>query len=223
LRPGTPLPDSIFNDDQDALVAGFENLKWHITNVKQYQVPTVVAINRFPQDSAQELDALKQMITDFDPSVSVEVSEAFGQGGEGATQLAHAVVKACQKQSGFKPLYHSEQSLEEKLMAVAEVGYGAASITLSPLAKKQLAEFKLHGYNDLSVCLAKTPLSISTEAHVKGAPIQFDVPVRELKLCAGAGFIYALCGNVMTMPGLPDKPAFMSLDIDSNGNIVGLS
>ncbi|UXA00130.1 formate--tetrahydrofolate ligase [Vibrio splendidus] len=223
LRPGTPLPDSIFNDDQDALVAGFENLKWHINNVKQYQVPAVVAINRFPQDSTQELDALKQMITDFDPSVSVEVSEAFGQGGEGATQLAHAVVKACQKETEFKPLYHSEQSLEEKLMAVAEVGYGAASISLSPLAKQQLAEFKVHGYSDLSVCLAKTPLSISTEAHVKGAPTQFDVPVRELKLCAGAGFIYALCGNVMTMPGLPDKPAFMSLDIDSNGNIVGLS
>ncbi|CAK2640157.1 Formate--tetrahydrofolate ligase [Vibrio crassostreae] len=223
LRPGTPLPDSIFNDDQDALVAGFENLKWHITNVKQYQVPTVVAINQFPQDSAQELDALKQMITNFDPSVSVEVSEAFGQGGEGTTQLARAVVKACQKESEFEPLYHSEQTLEEKLMAVAEVGYGAASISLSPLAKKQLAEFKLHGYSNLSVCLAKTPLSVSTEAHIKGAPTQFDVPVRELKLCAGAGFIYALCGNVMTMPGLPDKPAFMSLDIDSNGNIVGLS
>jgi formate--tetrahydrofolate ligase len=108
-------------------------------------------------------------------------------------------------------------------MAVAEIGYGAASITLSPKAKQQLAEFKQHGYQDLSVCLAKTPLSISTEAHIKGAPSQFDVPVRELKLCAGAGFIYALCGNVMTMPGLPDKPAFMSLDIDSNGNIVGLS
>ncbi|WP_210448933.1 formate--tetrahydrofolate ligase [Vibrio crassostreae] len=223
LRPGTPLPDSIFNDDQDALVAGFENLKWHITNVKQYQVPTVVAINQFPQDSAQELDAMKQMITDFDPSVSVEVSEAFGQGGEGTTQLARAVVKACQKESEFEPLYHSEQTLEEKLMAVAEVGYGAASISLSPLAKKQLAEFKLHGYSNLSVCLAKTPLSVSTEAHIKGAPTQFDVPVRELKLCAGAGFIYALCGNVMTMPGLPDKPAFMSLDIDSNGNIVCLS
>ncbi len=223
LRPGTPLPDSIFSDDQDALIAGFENLKWHINNVKQYRVPTVVAINRFPQDSAQELDALKQMITDFDPSVSVEVSEAFGQGGEGTTQLARAVVKACQKESEFEPLYHSEQTLEEKLMAVAEVGYGAASISLSPLAKKQLAEFKLHGYSNLSVCLAKTPLSVSTEAHIKGAPTQFDVPVRELKLCAGAGFIYALCGNVMTMPGLPDKPAFMSLDIDSNGNIVGLS
>ncbi|PMG26614.1 formate--tetrahydrofolate ligase [Vibrio splendidus] len=223
LRPGTPLPDSIFNDDQHALTAGFENLKWHINNVKQYKVPTVVAINRFPQDSAQDLDALKQMIIDFDPSVSVEVSEAFGQGGEGAIQLAHAVVKACQTESKFKPLYYSEQSLEEKLMAVAEVGYGAASISLSPLARKQLTEFNQHGYGDLSVCLAKTPLSISTEAQIKGAPTQFDVPVRELKLCAGAGFIYALCGNVMTMPGLPDKPAFMSLDIDSNGNIIGLS
>ncbi|MEC7308482.1 formate--tetrahydrofolate ligase [Vibrio crassostreae] len=223
LRPGTPLPESIFSDDQHALIAGFENLKWHINNVKQYRVPTVIAINRFPQDSAQELEALKQMITDFDSNVSVEVSEAFGQGGEGATQLAHAVVKACQSESEFKPLYNSEQSIEEKLMAVAEVGYGAASISLSPLAKKQLAEFNQHGYSDLSVCLAKTPLSISTEAHIKGAPTQFNVPVRELKLCAGAGFIYALCGNVMTMPGLPDKPAFMSLDIDSNGNIIGLS
>ncbi len=223
LRPGAPLPDSIFNDDNDALVAGFENLKWHINNVKQYQVPTVVAINQFPQDSQQELDALTQMIADFDSSVSVEVSEAFGQGGEGATKLASAVVKACQVDSEFKSLYQSEQSLEEKLMAVAEVGYGAASISLSPLAKKQLAEFNQHGYSDLSVCLAKTPLSISTEAHIKGAPSQFDVPVRELKLCAGAGFIYALCGNVMTMPGLPDKPAFMSLDIDSSGNVIGLS
>ncbi|WP_102363297.1 formate--tetrahydrofolate ligase [Vibrio cyclitrophicus] len=223
LRPGNPLPDSIFSDDQDALIAGFENLKWHINNVKQYDVPIIIAINRFPQDSIQELNALKQMIIDFDPSVRVEISEAFGKGGEGATQLAHAVVKACQDNNEFKPLYQSEQSLEEKLMAVAEVGYGASSITLSALAKQQLEEFNKHGFNGLSVCLAKTPLSISTEAHIKGAPAHFDVPVRELKLCAGAGFIYALCGNVMTMPGLPDKPAFMSLDIDDKGDIIGLS
>ncbi|WP_102313288.1 formate--tetrahydrofolate ligase [Vibrio cyclitrophicus] len=223
LRPGNPLPDSIFSDDQDALIAGFENLKWHINNVKQYGISIAVAINRFPQDSIQELNALKQMIIDFDPSVRVEISEAFGKGGEGATQLAHAVVKACQDNNEFKPLYQSEQSLEEKLMAVAEVGYGASSITLSALAKQQLEEFNKHGFNGLSVCLAKTPLSISTEAHIKGAPAHFDVPVRELKLCAGAGFIYALCGNVMTMPGLPDKPAFMSLDIDDKGDIIGLS
>ncbi|MEZ9979973.1 formate--tetrahydrofolate ligase [Vibrio cyclitrophicus] len=223
LRPGNPLPDSIFSDDQDSLIAGFENLKWHINNVKQYGASIVIAINRFPQDSIQELNALKQMIIDFDPSVRVEISEAFGKGGEGATQLAHAVVKACQDNNEFKPLYQSEQSLEEKLMAVAEVGYGASSITLSALAKQQLEEFNKHGFNGLSVCLAKTPLSISTEAHIKGAPAHFDVPVRELKLCAGAGFIYALCGNVMTMPGLPDKPAFMSLDIDDKGDIIGLS
>lgn len=223
LELGTALPDSILNENQDALIAGFDNLKWHINNVKQYGAPIVVAINRFPQDSIQELNALKQMIIDFDPSVRVEISEAFGKGGEGATQLAHAVVKACQDNNEFKPLYQSEQSLEEKLMAVAEVGYGASSITLSALAKQQLEEFNKHGFNGLSVCLAKTPLSISTEAHIKGAPAHFDVPVRELKLCAGAGFIYALCGNVMTMPGLPDKPAFMSLDIDDKGDIIGLS
>jgi formate--tetrahydrofolate ligase len=108
-------------------------------------------------------------------------------------------------------------------MAVAELGYGASSITLSDKAKAQLEEFKTHGYDNLAVCLAKTPLSISTIGSVKGAPSHFDVPVRELKLCAGAGFIYALCGNVMTMPGLPDKPAFMNLDLDENGDIVGLS
>ena len=147
LRPGTALPESIFNDDQDALIAGFENLKWHINNVKQYQVPAVVAINQFPQDSIQELNTLKQLITDFDPNVTVEISEAFGKGGEGATLLAQAVVNACENESDFKPLYESEQSLEEKLMAVAEVGYGAASISLSPLAKQQLAEFNQHGYS----------------------------------------------------------------------------
>lgn len=223
LELGTALPDSIFNENQDALIAGFENLKWHINNVKQYQVPTVVAINRFPQDSDRELGALKQMIIKFDPSVGVEISEAFDQGGEGATQLAHAVVNACQDERDFKPLYYPEQSLEEKLMSVAEAGYGASSITLSPLAKQQLEEFNKHGCSGLSVCLAKTPLSISTEAHIKGAPTQFDVPVRELKLCAGAGYVYALCGNVMTMPGLPDRPAFMSLDIDDEGSIIGLN
>lgn len=108
-------------------------------------------------------------------------------------------------------------------MAVAEVGYGAKNIELSPLAIKQLAQLKAQGFNDLAICMAKTPLSITTEPHIKGAPTGFTVPVRELKLCAGAGFIYALCGNVMTMPGLPEKPAFMNLDLDADGNIIGLS
>ncbi len=108
-------------------------------------------------------------------------------------------------------------------MAVCEGGYGAARVTLSYQAQKQLELYEKHGFNHLAVCLAKTPLPITTDGSIKGAPKDFDVVIRELRLCAGAGFIYALCGNVMTMPGLPDKPAFMSLDLDDEGNIIGLS
>jgi formate--tetrahydrofolate ligase len=225
LRPGQALPDAIFSPDEKALIAGFDNLKWHIRNAAQYGLPVVVAINRFPQDTDAELELLKTMVTDTDFStyVDVAISEAFGRGGEGATELAQAVVKACETPANFKPLYSLSQTLEEKLMAVAEVGYGARSVELSACAKEQLAALKKQGHDNLAVCLAKTPLSITTDPSVKGAPTDFVVPVRELKLCAGAGFVYALCGNVMTMPGLPEKPAYMNLDIDADGNIIGLS
>ncbi|MEZ9330526.1 formate--tetrahydrofolate ligase [Vibrio breoganii] len=223
LKPGQPIPDSMFDKDSAALEAGFANLKWHIENVVKYGVPAVVAINRFPQDSEEELAKLKQMVEALPYSVEVAVCEAFAQGGAGATELASKVVAQCQTPAQFKPLYQMSQTLEEKIMAVTEVGYGAASVTLSDKAKAQLAQFKSLGFDNLAICMAKTPMSISTDGNVKGAPTQFDVPIRELKLCAGAGFIYALCGNVMTMPGLPDKPAFMNLDIDEDGNITGLS
>ncbi|AXN32904.1 formate--tetrahydrofolate ligase [Vibrio coralliilyticus] len=223
FKPGQALPESLFEQDDSALVAGFENLRWHINNVNKYGIPAVVAINRFPQDSEQELQQLAEMIRNLPNNVEVAISEGFAQGGEGAVELAQKVVKQCQQGSRFSPLYRFEQTTEEKMMAVAESGYGAASITLSEKAKQQLAEFKQQGFDHLAVCLAKTPLSISTDSSIKGAPTHFDVPVRELKLCAGAGFIYALCGNVMTMPGLPEKPAFMNLDLDDDGNIIGLS
>ncbi|MEH0688834.1 formate--tetrahydrofolate ligase [Vibrio cholerae] len=223
LKPGQALPDALFHDDKDALHAGFENLKWHINNVNKYGVPAVVAINRFPQDSEQELAELKALIEALPNNVAVSISEGFALGGEGTRELAAKVVEQTQTSASFKPLYQLSQSLEEKLMAVTETGYGAASITLSELAKAQMAQFKQQGFDHLAVCMAKTPMSISTDGAVKRAPSHFDVPVRELKLCAGAGFIYALCGNVMTMPGLPDKPAFMNLDLDDDGNIIGLS
>ncbi|MEZ9230289.1 formate--tetrahydrofolate ligase [Vibrio amylolyticus] len=223
LKPGQPIPETIFDEDLKALEAGFENLKWHINNVRKYGVPAVVAINRFPQDSDQELQQLKQMVQALPNNVEVEISEGFSLGGKGTLALAEKVAKQCESDIKFSPLYSLQQTLEEKLMTVAEVGYGAKGLTLSYKATQQLAQFKKDGYDNLAVCLAKSPLSISTDGSVKGAPSGFDVPIRELKLCAGAGFVYALCGNVMTMPGLPDKPAFMNLDLDDEGNIVGLS
>ncbi|MHA2708734.1 formate--tetrahydrofolate ligase [Vibrio owensii] len=223
LRPGMAIPDSIFNPDQLALEAGFENLKWHINNVHKYGIPAVVAINQFPQDSQQELAALEALIHEFNPEVKMAVSTAFGQGGEGAVELAQHVVETCEQDSDFRPLYRKEQTLKEKLMAVCEAGYGAANIEMSELATQQLKHFEKLGFDELAVCIAKTPLSITTDSAVKGAPSGFSVPIRELRLCAGAGFVYALSGNVMTMPGLPDKPAFMNLDLDDQGNIIGLS
>lgn len=223
LRPGNAIPDSLFAPDSDALTAGFANLQWHINNVTQYGVPTVVAINRFPQDSEEELQQLMAMIKALPQGVEVAISEAFSRGGLGATKLAHCVMKQCEKTVQFTPLYKSEDSLDDKLHAVALTGYGAGSVTYSEKATAQLKRFNELGYGHLSVCMAKTPLSITTDSAIKGAPSGFDVTIRELKLCSGAGFIYALCGSVMTMPGLPDKPAFMSLDIDEQGNIVGLS
>ncbi|WP_162048223.1 formate--tetrahydrofolate ligase [Vibrio taketomensis] len=223
LKPGQAIPDSLFADDDKALEAGFANLQWHIENVAKYGIPAVVAINRFPQDSEHELAKLQSMIEALPHNVEVALSEGFAKGGKGTVTLAEKVVKQCAKPSQFKPLYQFSQTTEEKLMAVAEVGYGASSVTLSYQARHQLEEYQKQGFDNLAVCLAKTPLSISTDGSIKGAPTKFNVPIRELKLCAGAGFIYALCGNVLTMPGLPEKPAFMHLDLDDEGNIIGLS
>ncbi len=223
LRPGAEIPDSVFNPDASALKAGFENLKWHINNVHKYGIPAVVAINQFPQDCEHELQALKALIHAFNPDVKVAVSNAFAKGGEGTRELAQIVIDACRVTTTFHPLYTNEQPLKEKLMSVCEAGYGASGIEMSELATSQLKRFEQLGFNNLSVCIAKTPLSITTDSSIKAAPTGFSVPIRELRLCAGAGFVYALSGNVMTMPGLPDKPAFMNLDLDDEGNIVGLS
>ncbi|MFV0575903.1 MAG: formate--tetrahydrofolate ligase [Vibrio sp.] len=226
LRPGQAIPDSIIQPDSDALIAGFENLKWHIDNVNRYGVPAVVAINRFPQDSDEELQQLVELIQAMPNKVDVAISEGFAKGGNGTIELAEKVIEQCAKHEEdhrFHPLYAFEDSLESKLNAVAIKGYGAASVTLSEKAQAQLKQFTEQSFDHLAVCLAKTPLSITPDSNVKGAPSGFDVYIRELKLCAGAGFIYALCGNVMTMPGLGDKPSFMNLDIDEDGNIVGLS
>ncbi|KOO10710.1 formate--tetrahydrofolate ligase, partial [Vibrio xuii] len=140
LKPGQPIPDTLFEQDHEALKAGFENLKWHINNVNKYGIPAVVAINRFPQDSEEELLQLKAMIEMLPNNVEVAISEGFASGGEGTLDLAQKVVLQTQRKVTFTPLYRLEQTTEEKLMAVAEAVYGAARLTLSEKAKEQVAE-----------------------------------------------------------------------------------
>jgi formate--tetrahydrofolate ligase len=223
LQPGQPIPKELYQPNKDALLKGFENLKWHISNVTRYGIPAVIAINRFPQDSEQELNELVKMVKALNYPVEVAISDAFAQGGEGALQLAEKVIKQCQTPAVFQPLYSLSQSLEEKLMTIAEVGYGASNVVLSDQAKKQLQQLTEQGYHSLALCMAKTPASISGDPSIKGAPRGFTLEINELKLCAGAGFIYAVCGNIMTMPGLSDRPSYMNLDIDQNGDVIGLS
>ncbi|USD36410.1 MULTISPECIES: formate--tetrahydrofolate ligase [Ferrimonas] len=220
LRPGQPLPESIFNEDAEALAGGFANLKWHIDNAARYGVPVVVALNRFPDDSDAELQWLADKVKQA--GAQVALSEAFAKGGEGATELAQAVMTALSQPAEFAPLYRCDQPLEHKLLTMAEVAYGGNGIELSEQAKADIERLTELGYGDLPVCMAKTPLSISHDPSLKGVPTDFEIPVRGLRLCAGAGFIYVLTGNVMTMPGLPEKPAYLSIDIDEQGNIVGI-
>ncbi len=223
LRPGQAIPDSLFEPNQKALIAGFENLKWHINNVNKYGVPAVVAINRFPQDTNEELQQLIELIETLPNDVEVALSEGFTKGGEGTKSLAEKVIAQCEKPSNFTPLYQAEDPLMTKISNVLLNGYGAESFILCHKAQTQLKKLNELGFDHLAICFAKTPLSITTDSAMKGAPTNFEVVIRELRLCAGAEFVYALCGNVMTMPGLPEKPAFMGLDIDEHGHIIGLS
>ncbi|MCS6134617.1 formate--tetrahydrofolate ligase [Shewanella baltica] len=207
--------------DQARLEAGFANLNWHINNVARYGIPVVVAINRFATDSDAELQWLMEAVN-ASAAFGCEISDAFSQEEAGAIALAQTVVRAAEIESQFKLLYPDEASLEAKLSTLAEVGYGAAGVSLSIEAKQQAQQLTALGYGHLPLCMAKTPLSISHDPSLKGVPKDFVVPVRELVLHAGAGFITALVGNVMTMPGLGLKPGYLKIDIDAKGEIVGL-
>lgn len=187
LSPGQALPKELFVPNQDALNAGLTNLQWHIANCAKYGLPVVVAINRFPEDTQEELDFLRDWVSTLSSHVNVDVaiSEAFVKGGEGAIDLAKKVVLACQKTTKFTPLYTSEMSLFDKLNAVAIEGYGAERIELSKKAQRQLEKFEQLGYKNLSVCMAKTPASISTDGNIKGAPSDFIVPIQNLNYAQG--------------------------------------
>lgn len=208
-------------ENVEALKKGIVNLKTHIENMQKYGVPAVVAINRFGTDTDAEI----QVIEDFCREMGVEVSltEVFAKGGEGGMDLAEKVCKTIEeKPSNYHPLYDTALSIPEKLETIAKEIYRADGVTFTAQAKKNLADIEALGKGDLPVCVAKTQYSLSDNPALLGAPRGFTLTVRELRLSAGAGFVVALTGDIMTMPGLPRVPAAYNIDVDSDGNISGL-
>ncbi len=218
---GGVAKNDLETENIDALKAGLPNLRKHLDNLREvYGIPTVVAVNRFPSDTDAELEALK---TELDGIATVAIADHWAKGGAGAIELAHAVIKAAEStQPQPKFAYELDQPLEDKIEAIATRIYGADGIDLPAKVKRKLDMFTADGYGNLPVCIAKTQYSFSTDAAQLGAPIGHTVTVRDVRLSAGAGFIVAICGDIMTMPGLPKKPAALSIDVDDDGVISGL-
>jgi len=208
-------------ENLDALVKGLPNIQRHIENITQkFGLPCVVAINRFPTDTAAEIDCVKQAVNSL--GVACELSEVHAKGGEGGEALAKAVLEAAEKSSQFKYIYDLDQPLKTKIEAIAKTIYRADSVILSPEAARTLRNLEKLGYGGLPVCMAKTQYSFSDNAKLLGAPSGFTVTVRQVRLSAGAGFVVAIAGDIMTMPGLPKVPSANNIDVDGNGVISGL-
>ena len=218
---GKPLPAELLAENPADVEAGAANLIKQIENVKAHGVSPVVAINAFPTDHASEHEAIKKIAESA--GARVAVCTHFSDGGAGATELARAVVEACDEPSTFAFLYPDEASLKTKIETVATKIYGAANVTYTAAANKQLANYERNGFGHLPVCIAKTHLSISGDASLKGAPTGHTLNVREVRASVGAGFVYPICGDMRTMPGLGTNPAASIIDFDEHGQIVGLS
>ncbi|MDO4154233.1 MAG: formate--tetrahydrofolate ligase [Clostridia bacterium] len=208
-------------ENVEALKKGIVNLKTHIENMQKYGVPAVVAINRFGTDTDAEIQVIEEFCREM--GVEVSLTEVFAKGGEGGMDLAKKVCKTIEeKPSNYHPLYDTALSIPEKLETIAKEIYRADGVTFTAQAKKNLADIEALGKGDLPVCVAKTQYSLSDNPALLGAPRGFTLTVRELRLSAGAGFVVALTGDIMTMPGLPKVPAAYNIDVDSDGNISGL-
>ncbi len=221
IVPGKPLPEALLAENPDEVHIGGANLRKQIENVAQHGVTPVVAINAFPGDFGSEHEAIHEIAAAM--GVRVAVSTHFADGGAGARELAEAVIEAADEPSTFQLLYPDEATLREKIETVAAKVYGADGVDYSPAAVKQLASYEANGFGRLPVCIAKTHLSISSDPALKGAPTGWRLPVREVRASVGAGFIYPICGDMRTMPGLSSTPAALRIDIDADGRIVGLS
>jgi formate--tetrahydrofolate ligase len=218
---GRPLPPEMVKENPDDVWAGAANLRKQVENIKIHGVTPVVAINAFPTDHPSEQAAVRAIAEEL--GVRSAVCNNFALGGRGATELAEIVDEAAREPSSFHYLYSSDASLREKIEAVATKIYGADGVEYYPPAAEQIDSYERNGFGKLSVCIAKTHLSISSDPKLKGAPTGWKLPVREVRASVGAGFVYPICGDMRTMPGLPSSPNAMRIDIDDNGEIVGLS
>jgi formate--tetrahydrofolate ligase len=219
---GKPLDPALLEENVEAVRNGAQNLAKQIQNVSLYGVPSVVAINSFPTDTPAEVEAIREVALAAGARAAV-VATHFVDGGKGAAALAEAVWAACEENGGsFRLLYPDDMPLAEKIETIVTQVYGGSGVEFLPAARKSLAQFEQLGYGRLPICMAKTQYSLSHDANLKNRPTGFTVPVREVRLSAGAGFVTPLCGEMRTMPGLPSRPGGEKIDIDAEGNIVGL-
>ena len=219
--PGRPLDEAYTNENLSLLHAGLANLYAHIEGVRRFGMQAVVVVNAFPTDTRNEIEAVKRAAAEAGASHAV-TSTHWADGGAGAVELAQAVVEACEEPNDFRLLYPLEQSIKEKIETIATSVYGAEGVDYSPRAERDIAGYEHDGFAHLPVCMAKTPLSMSHDPALKGRPRGFRLPVREVRSSVGAGFLVPILGSINTMPGLGARPAFMNVDIDKDGKIVGL-
>jgi formate--tetrahydrofolate ligase len=218
---GKPLDPGLLKEDLEALEKGCSNLEKQIENMKLFGVPVVVAINKFTADTKKEIELIRKKSIASGAEDAL-VSEVWAKGSKGGTALARAVVRAAEKKSNFQFLYRQELPIKEKIEVIAKKIYGAKDVQYEDKAEQEIALYTKLGYEKLPICMAKTHLSLSHDPKLKGRPQGFTLPVRSVRLSAGAGFLYPLCGAMRTMPGLPTHPAGEKIDLDKDGNIKGL-
>lgn len=217
---GGVAKENLNEENLPALQNGFANLQTHIENMQKFGVPVVVAVNRFVSDSAAEIDLLQNLCAK--QGVKAVLSDGWAKGGDGVVKLAKEVIKLCAQAADFEYLYKDNLSLQEKILKIAREIYRAEKVEFSPLAEEKLQKFTENGYGSLPVCIAKTQNSISHDKKMLNAPQGYILPVRDVSLSAGAGFVVVFAGDILDMPGLPKHPAAENVDVDENGKISGL-
>lgn len=212
--------ENLKEENVEAMLEGCANLAKHIETVQSFGLPYIVAINEFATDTSAEVEALQNWCKEHNHPMSL--SQVWAKGGEGALDLAKQVVALCDQENDYHQLYDVNASIEEKIKTIANICYGAKDVEFSDLAKEQIEVYKKQGWDHMPICMAKTPTSLTDQDKIYGAPKDFTITVREMRPSLGAGFIVALTGNVLTMPGLPKQPAALNMDIDEAGHIKGL-